>query len=165
RDHVLLLIDLPERCRLRRRREHATDGESGTPAPLAEDIHGGPIKVPGRIFEPPNTIPAFPQGKERVLHDFLRFRRVPRDDAQPPEQRPGLGLEEGLEVERLLQDRAVLVRSPYREPGWISPPDRWIHEAPLTLLRLRKSHHAIAEALDRRLPVGRGVAGGGGGGC
>jgi hypothetical protein len=47
------------------------------------------------------------------------------------------------------------VRSPHRESGWISHPDRWIHEALLTLLRLRKSHHAIAEMLDRRLAMRR----------
>ena len=73
------------------------DREHGPPVALAEQVHRGSVEVPARVVHPADAVPPLPHLEERVLHHLFRLGAVPGHEPQPPEQRPSLGLVEGLE--------------------------------------------------------------------
>ena len=63
-------------------RDRLAKRERRPPVPLAEQVHGGPVQVPGRLRHASHAVPSLPYLQERVLREFLRLRTVARDQAE-----------------------------------------------------------------------------------
>jgi len=101
--------------------EGPPDGHRCSPRSLSKRVESGSVQVPGRILHGTDPIPQLEQAEERILHHLLGFMAVAGDQAESPEQRRALGLEEVLEARRIAHGLR------YRDPSARHEPERSAH--------------------------------------
>lgn len=91
-------VSLDERVRRFRHRHELSDGDRCSPTPHPEPVQRDAEEVAGRIIDPIDVTPPFPQAQEGVLGQLLRVLAVPGDEVEGFEQALALFLEERVET-------------------------------------------------------------------
>src|SRR4029453_10290466 len=149
-------LPLEKRIAPPRDRDDLADRHRRSAPAHPESVQGNAEQVAGRVVDPPDLAPAFPQAQERVLHQLLRVVSVPGHEVESLEEAFVFLLEELVEAGPCLGAfRGELHDLP------LCSHDPWMHEAPRSLPRmlavsLFEGEADEARRADLRVPQAHG---------
>src|SRR4249920_1877010 len=129
--HVRAHLRLEERIAPLRDRDDLPDRHRRSASAHPEPVQGDAEQVTGRVLDPPDLVPAFPEFQERILHQFLRVVPIPGHEVQGLEEAFVFLLEERVEAGPCLD----AFRGELHDLTLCSH-DPWMHEDPQALPRM-----------------------------